>query len=144
MLTLWNGFDRNFGRALAQHQRLFNDSQTRPGLSAGWPRVEIAETPEALEVKAEVPGFAADDITINLHEGILTLEGKMSSEQEQQTAERKVLFSERRELSFTRTFRVGRDLDADNINANLKDGLLTVVLPKAEAVKPRQIAITAT
>ena len=142
MLTLWNGFDRNFGRMLAQHNRLFNELERAPAYRAGWPRVEISETPEALEVKAEVPGFSPDDLNISLHEGILTLEGKSESDKTEEQQDRKVLFSERRTLSFTRTFRVGRDVDGEKISAHIKDGLLTLTLPKAEASKPKQIAVS--
>lgn len=142
MLTFLSGFDRNFNRALVEHNRLFHRPQGG-GFRMAWPRVEIAETSSALEVHAEVPGFTVDDLTITLHEGVLTIAGDTSSEKSaDDNKDRKVVFSERRELTFTRTFRLNHDIDAEGVTANVKDGVLLVVLPKVEAAKPKQIAIT--
>jgi len=145
MLTLWNGFDRALNRELRNMDRLFWTRPFAPSLRhTGWPRVNVVETETALEIQADVPGMTADDIEVTLHDGELKLEGKLAGEQEQsegQGEERKVLFNERRNLAFTRTFKLNVDVDAEGVTAAVKDGVLTVVLPKAEAEKPRQIRV---
>ncbi|HHH10729.1 MAG TPA: Hsp20/alpha crystallin family protein [Sorangium sp.] len=142
MLTLWNGFERNFSRALAEHNHLLQQYQPA-SLQWGWPRVEVVETADKFEVQAEVPGFVSDDLTITLHDGVLTIAGEHTSEQQPNTKEdRTVLFSERRALSFTRTFRLSQDIDAEAVTANVKDGVLTVTMPKVEAAKPRLVTVT--
>ena len=112
---------------------------------SGWPRVNVVETDAALEVQADVPGMTAKDIEVTLHDGELKLEGKLADEGQEQTEgepeERKVLFRERHNLEFTRTFKLNLDVDAEAVTAAVKDGVLTVTLPKAEAARPRQIQV---
>lgn len=157
MLTLWNGFDRNLHNELRQMDRLLDDafrpafaarkpqSDFRPAMTA-WPRVDVVEDDDALRLVADVPGMSADDIEITLHEGVLVIEGKMheekSEQQEGEGTERRYLFRERQDLSFKRSFKLGRDLDADNVSASVDNGVLTVVLPKTAKPEPRQIKIT--
>lgn len=145
MMTLWNGFDRTFDRELRRMNKLFGDLEARPhfeGLSL--PRVDLVETDAAYELTAEVPGFTADDIDVTVHDGVLTVAGKVEAEASNEGEEgRKVLYRERRQASFARTFRLGDRVDASAIEATVRDGLLTVLLPKVEEEKPRQIAVKA-
>ncbi len=154
MLTLWNGLDRNLHQELRKMDRLLDDTffgpaktngTFRPAMTA-WPRVDVVEDDDALRIVADVPGMSADDIAITLHEGVLVIEGKIHDEQtrhdgEGEDTEPRYLFRERQSLSFKRSFKLGRDLDGDNVTATVDNGVLTVLLPKVERPEPRQIAI---
>ncbi len=139
MLNLWNELERS----LAHDMRGWGSSRRpAPRFGSGWPRVDVVETDEALELQAEVPGFSAEEVSVTFHDGALVLEGKLASEeQEGEEAPRKVLVSERRSLSFRRTFKLSFDVNTKAISAVVKDGLLTVTLPKAEAAKPQTIEV---
>lgn len=154
MLTLWNGFDRNLHDELAKMDRLldgafFTPEKTngtfRPAMTS-WPRVDVVEDDDALRLVADVPGMSADDIAITLHEGVLVIEGKMQNEQRDESegdeTARRYLFRERQDLAFKRSFKLGRDLDGDDVSATVDNGVLTVVLPKVAKPEPRQIKIT--
>ncbi len=141
MLTLWNGFDRIFDDELRRMDELLSTRKAAPRYGAGsYPRVNVVETEAALVVSAEVPGFSPADVDVTMHDGVLTIEGRVN-EEKQDTQEGKLVYSERRNVSFKRTFTLHTDVNVENITAVVKDGLLTVTLPKAEAVKPRQIAV---
>ncbi len=143
MLTLWNGFDRLFDDELS---RMRTDRMaTRPRFntarygSTSFPRVNVLDTEAALVVSAEVPGFAPDDVEVTVHDGVLALVGRVEEAEEQEGT---LVYRQRHNLSFKRTFTLNTDVDVEKVTAVVKDGLLTVTLPKAEAVKPRQIAVT--
>ena len=144
MLTLWNGFNRSLANDLRRMDRVATGLPNHPMLRHNaWPRVNVVETEEAYEIQADVPGMTAKDIDVTLHDGELRLEGKLATdgEEKNEDGDRKVLFSERRQLEFTRTFKLNVDVDAEAVTAAVKDGVLTVTLPKAEASKPRQIQV---
>jgi|JI10StandDraft_1071094.scaffolds.fasta_scaffold2108528_1 HSP20 family protein len=124
--------------------RLQNDLARNADLprSAAWaPTVDITEGPEAITVHAELPGIAPDDVKIDLENNVLTLRGerRIEKKKDEGTAHR----VERFYGSFSRQFLLPRTVDAEKIEADLKDGVLTVRLPKRTEVKPRQIAVNA-
>ncbi len=140
MLTLWNGFDRVFDDELRRMSQLLV-REPRPRFARqSYPRVRVLETDEALIVSAEVPGFAPQNVEVVVHDGVLTLEGKVAEAEEALQGE--VLYSERRNVSFKRTFTLNAEVNVDAVTAAVKDGLLTVTLPKVLAVKPRHIAVS--
>jgi HSP20 family protein len=102
------------------------------------PAVDICETEKELMILADMPGVKPDGIDIELKEGMLSIEGKVHDAQ--QTGE--TLLSEYRKGSYFRSFRVTDSLNADKIAASMSNGVLKVVLPKAEKAMPRKIAIT--
>lgn len=140
MLTLWNGLDRVFDDAFFRANDLAHRTPAPRYGRGTYPRVNVIETDAALVVSAEVPGFTPDNVDVTVHDGVLTLQGHVD-EAKHDDEEGKVIYSERRHLSFKRTFTLHTDVDVDQITAVVKDGLLTVTLPKAEASKPRQIAV---
>jgi HSP20 family protein len=101
------------------------------------PRVDIIENDQELLLEADMPGVKVDDLDIKFENGELTLHGKC--------AERhpgvNFLMEEYGIGDFYRSFAISQDIDADKITADLNNGVLTVRLPKAEAVKPRKIAV---
>jgi HSP20 family protein len=127
-----NIFDRAFGQALE------NPTQTQ--LAGGWvPAVDVYEDKDNLTVKCEVPGMKKEDIDISLHEGFLTISGERKHEEKKTEGE--VYRTERYEGRFSRSLTLPSKVNAEKINATYKDGVLTVVLPKAEEAKPKQIQV---
>ena len=102
------------------------------------PRYQVAETPEAYGLTVELPGVAKDDLELSVdHEQIRVVGRRTWRRPEAWTA----LHRETRETAFELVLEHGRVIDAEKVHAELRDGLLRVSLPKAEAVKPRKIAV---
>jgi HSP20 family protein len=113
--------------------------QTKPG-PIFTPAVDIFETEEELTLLADLPGVKADNLNIDLREGTLTLSGE--TELQEGSGETEV-FREYRTGRYFREFTVSELIDQAKIEAELKDGVLRLKLPKAEAAKPRQITVKA-
>lgn len=142
MLTIYNnGFDRLFNRQASLMDQLFADFEARPRFESQGPKVDIVETEDGYELTAEIPGMTADDVDVTLHDGVLTISGRV--EQAEEKEERRAVFRERRQVSFARRFRLGDKVDADKIDASVRNGLLFVSLPKPHEVQPRKIAVKA-
>ncbi|MHB1423380.1 MAG: Hsp20/alpha crystallin family protein, partial [Gemmataceae bacterium] len=101
------------------------------------PRMDIVETDSELTLFAEVPGVGPDDVDLRYEKGELLLHGRVKPRQKRQT----LLLQEYEEGDFFRAFTIHESIDAGRISAECKNGLLTVHLPKVEAVRPRQIAV---
>ena len=91
-------------------------------------------------VKAEMPGMKKDDIEVSLENGVLTITAETKSETEEKEGDR-VIRQERRYGKFLRSLRLGKEIDEKKVQASYKDGILELVLPKAEEVKPKKIAV---
>ena len=105
-------------------------------------KVNISETPENYTLVAEVPGLKDENIDIEAKDGVLTLKGHQETKEESEGKTYCVReFSERR---FERSFRLGDTVQEENIEAHLKDGLLTVTIPKREEAKPKSVKIKVT
>ncbi|HUR44301.1 MAG TPA: Hsp20/alpha crystallin family protein [Candidatus Saccharimonadales bacterium] len=116
---------------------LLEDNQS---FFTGWgPALDLHEDKENIFVKAEVPGMKKEEIEISLHDGTLTLSG----ERRESTPEAGVtpIRTERFAGRFSRSVSLPSSVDADKVKATYRDGILTVVLPKAEDAKPKQIQI---
>jgi len=100
------------------------------------PLVDIYENDDEIMLIADMPGVGQEDISINLHQNELTLEGQRSN-----IVEGTILAAEYRPLDYRRAFMVPQGIDPNKIHAELKQGVMTIHLPKAEALKPRQIPI---
>lgn len=121
---------------LAIQQRL---DRFAPG-PAGWaPPVDLHETDSQYVVTAEVPGLKREDIQIHLQEGRLTLSG---SRRERSVACEQYHRIERGHGTFSRTFHLPLPITQDAITADLKDGVLIVLVPKATDPTPRRIRVS--
>jgi HSP20 family protein len=113
----------------------------------GWntaaPSVDVKETAEGYELKAELPGWKPEDVDITFENGVLTLKGELKEEAEQNGEGAKWHSKEIRQASFVRSFTLPTEVQADKANAQFENGVLTLSLPKAEVVKPKQIKIAA-
>jgi HSP20 family protein len=104
-----------------------------------YPASDVRETENEFIVRAELPGVAREDVRINLTNNTLSLRG----EKKQETEEKKGNWHhvERTYGRFERTFTLPTDVAADRIKARYQDGVLEIVVPKAEAARPREIPI---
>ena len=129
-----------------QINRMFDqfDSDLRSGseeLGNGMfaPAVDVKEDPSSYIVHLEVPGVAREQIQIALQENVLTVRGQKIAAQEKVEGQfRRV---ERVYGSFARSLTLPRPVRADGVTANLRDGVLEIVLPKQEQAVPVQIAV---
>lgn len=103
------------------------------------PVVDIRETEDALHMQAELPGIAKEDITLEVKDGVLSISGERRYEKD--VDEENVHRIERAYGRFTRSFSLPRNVNADKVEANMKDGVLHVRLPKLDSAKPKAIAI---
>jgi HSP20 family protein len=104
------------------------------------PALDVIERDHEYVVRTDMPGVKKDDIDITVENGVLTLSGETKSDTQEKEGDR-VIRQERRYGKYVRSLRLGTQVDARNIKANFKDGVLEVVLPKAEEVKPKKVSI---
>lgn len=112
---------------------------TRPGVLLT-PPVDIFEDADALTVLADMPGVTPEHLTIDLHEGVLTITGHAAASEGPNEAP---VLHEFPAGTFQRSFTLSETIDQARIQATLKHGVLRLRLPKVERAKPRQIAIQA-
>jgi len=103
------------------------------------PALDLYEDKDNLVVKAELPGLKKEEIDISFHDGALHITGERKHEEENREAE--TYRSERFYGRFHRTLTLPKAVDVDKVKASYKDGILTVMLPKSEEAKPKQIAV---
>jgi HSP20 family protein len=103
------------------------------------PSVDIRETDEDYQIDLEVPAVQPSDVKVTFKDGVLAVSGERKYEKE---TKGKVHRVERRYGRFTRTFRLPENVDEGRIEANSKDGMLYLKVPKRPEVKPRAIEVS--
>lgn len=101
------------------------------------PRVDILETEQEVLLLADLPGVKPSDVDVRFENGELTIHGRRNPSQ----ANKRRALWEYEPAHYHRAFRLTEDVAADKIEAELKNGVLTVRLPKAEAAKPHRITV---
>jgi len=110
-----------------------------PAQSRWIPAMDLAETDEAYVLRADLPGVAPDDVTIELEHRVLTVAGERRAEEAAEgTGWRRV---ERSFGAFKRQLTLPEGIDPDVVSASFEHGVLTVTIPKPEARKPRRVSI---
>ena len=112
---------------------------TRPGPVFA-PAVDILETDKELVLLADIPGVKTSDLTIDLNEGVLTLSGYAESPEKKTEND---IFREYQTGKYVRQFTVSEVIDQSKIEAELKEGVLHLHLPKVQAATPRKITVKA-
>jgi HSP20 family protein len=102
------------------------------------PVTDIFETDQSLTVVLEMPGVARESVNVELADGVLTIEGRIDFAKYEGL---QPVYTEYNIGHYVRTFELSRDIQHDRISAELKDGVMTVTLPKAEKAKPRKIKV---
>lgn len=128
-LTTWEPF-----------QDLDSFFRLRPRVDTWVPPVEIEESPTAVHLAVELPGLARNDIRVEVEDGTLTISGERRGTQKS-TDKEGYRRSERYYGSFSRSFQLGESIDTEKAQAEMKDGVLHVDLPKTELAKPKQIEV---
>jgi len=103
------------------------------------PHFEVRETDDAYIFRADLPGVKDDDLDITLAQNRLTVSGKR--EMEQRNEQDRYYAVERAYGSFTRTFTLPTDIDADRVEADLKDGVLNLKIPKSAEQQPKKVQV---
>jgi HSP20 family protein len=143
-LTRWDPF----GDMRTAMDRLFDEGFSRPwrviptanaDYESTFP-VEVSETDEALEVKASLPGVKPEDVEITVVNDVLTV--KASHQEKTEEKKRDFYRRELRYGSLHRSLSLPVGVDAERATASFENGLLTLTLPKAEAVRPKQIKVS--
>ncbi|OWK46468.1 Hsp20/alpha crystallin family protein [Fimbriiglobus ruber] len=109
----------------------------RPTMRVYAPRVDVVETDDALTLYADLPGVKQEDVSLTCKDGELILHASCLPRH----VGKKLLYSEYGIRDFYRAFKVTEKVETGRIEASLKDGVLTVRAPKAEAVRPKRIAV---
>jgi HSP20 family protein len=103
------------------------------------PTTDIFETEDALTLVLEMPGVDRGNIDVSVENGVLTVEGKINFDKYEGL---QPVYSEYNVGPYRRSFRISSRIDQDKIKAEIRDGVITLVLPKAEQAKPRRIEVS--
>ena len=138
MIARFQDFDRSL-LALDQLRRHFDEAFFVPERAAqDGPALDLYDTGEAYVVKADLPGITEKDLSITLHQDVVTLRAtRQTKPLEGYQPHRK----ERSNVSFVRSFAMPTAVDPERVGATLKDGVLTLSLEKARLSKPRTISV---
>src|SRR3954470_11379626 len=129
--------------------RLFEDSFVRRPLGVGFDAatafpMDVTRTSDALVIEAALPGIKPDDVEITVEDGTLSIRGESRDERRDGGADGEPLLTEIRRGSVFRTLTLPTGLEPDKATASFEHGVLTLKIPQAESVKPRQIRISPT
>jgi len=125
--------------AVKDKKEVTREEPTRPG-RAYQPEVDIFETTEGLWLWADMPGVDDKSISVDLADGVLTIEGGVALDDYKDLTP---VYTEYNVGNYTRRFAISSDIDAEKIEARVRNGVLELKLPKAEKAKPRKIAVSA-
>jgi HSP20 family protein len=112
-----------------------------PTLGEWSPKVDVTETKDTVTVKAELPGVEQPDIAVSLRDNVLTIKGEKAAETEEK--DKRYHRVERSYGTFTRAMRLPADVDGSKASASFKDGVVTIILPKAPEAKGTTIPVKA-
>ncbi len=130
MLTLQNAMERMFDDVYGD----VNPAMKRWDLA-----IDLAEKNDAFVVKASLPGIDPNDLDITVEDDVLIIKGE--TKEDKTIEEANYHLRERRVGAFTRSLRLPTAINADKIEASYENGVLILNVPKAEAVKPKKIAV---
>lgn len=134
--NLLNTFDRFFDEAFhGQFPDFHKSFGIDPFKNSAFPKVNVVSFDDRIEIEAEIAGYSKDDVSVEVENEVLSIVGK-ASQLNEQTDKSVYLLRELKRSSFSRSFRLDEQLDADNIEAAFRDGLLTLVIPRKKPVEP--------
>lgn len=108
----------------------------------GWgPRIDLAESENEITVKAELPGVAPEDVSVEIVGNSLTIHGEKKEQKQEKQAN--YHYVERQYGAFRRTIQLPSTVDQDKAKATFKDGVLSLTLPKHPEAKPKRISVQA-
>jgi HSP20 family molecular chaperone IbpA len=122
-----------------QKREVENDRESTVPARGYVPVTDIFETDQALTVVLEMPGVDKGSVDVHVENDLLSIEGQVDLSKYRGLAP---LYIEYNVGHYARSFRLSSKIDQDRITAELKDGVMTVTLPKAEKAKPRRINVS--
>jgi len=129
-------FDKVYDQMMEQHfPEMAQQVGVNPMQGSAYPKVNVYEYEDKVGVIAEIPGLDKKHIDIEVEDGILTISGDKHGLPEDNGA--KVIRRELKTSSFKRSFTLGEELDGDSIDANFKDGIFSISIPKIAPKKPK-------
>ena len=140
--------DRPFGAIQREMDRFVNSFfddlpsnswSSKDRLSSFAPKLNVSEGEKSVEISAELPGMNEKDIEVSVDKNLLTIRGEKKADQEVQN--RSYYHMERRFGSFQRSIRLTEGIEVDKIQANFKDGVLVITLPKSDKEQARVIEV---
>jgi HSP20 family protein len=147
MWTRFGEFDQGFSvfdELRRRLDRVWDDFEPEPTRgffrAAAWPRVNTYDTGQSLVLEADIPGMTQKDLRLTVNENTLTIEGERKNDAPEGYS---VHRQERGGFRFSRSFTLPFKADAERSEATVKDGVLTVTVPKAKEAQPRQITVRA-
>ncbi len=117
----------------------FRGGHERGEMTAWAPAVDIYEDKEAVKLTAELPGMRKDDVKISVENGVISIKGERRFKEE--TKKDNYYRIERSYGTFSRSFTLPPTVEAGKIKANMRDGVLEVLIPKKEEAKPKEVEI---
>lgn len=139
-LVRWNPIGTLAGMEIDRLNRMFSELETGTFSQAWIPAVDILETDNhEVVLKADLPDVKKEDIGVTVENNVLTITGERK--QEQSATREQFQRVERRFGRFSRSFTLPASVDAGQIAASYKDGVLTIRLPRREEAKPKQISV---
>lgn len=120
-----------------EKQEVQTPAETTRNIPVYVPAVDIYETEEALTLVADMPGVSPENVDIDIRDDQLTIRGTVTLEREGET----MLLREYGVGDYFRQFTLGRIIDQNKIEAAMKDGVLTLTLPKVDKAKPRKVTV---
>ena len=134
---MFDDFYRPFGNMFASGfpSRLFADNES-------WlPAADVRRDGDGYVIEMEVPGFKPDEIDVEAHDNVLTIQGERKSETEETKEDNGYIRRERRYGKFVRRFSLPAGTNDEALSAQVKDGVLTVTIPSAEQSSPKKISV---
>ena len=146
MLSFYNDWDRSFSELRRQMAQLLDDYDadwTSPSLFGGgktWPRLSLADSGEKLVLSAELPGLSEKDVNVAIEQDVVTISGERRVKALDGYS---IHRQERADFKFVRGITMPCKVDAEKATATVRNGVLTVTLPKAPEAQPKRIEVRA-
>jgi HSP20 family protein len=119
--------------------RLFEDSVITPKSIGAMPKIDIKETKDSIVVKAELPGIEEDKVDVEIMDNVMTISGEKAEEKVEEGEG--YHYKESHTGTFQRSFSLPADVKAEKAEADMKDGILTIKVPKIEPKKAKKVSI---
>jgi HSP20 family protein len=139
LITNFDQMDRLFNQLWRPGFEQVRSTEASGDVAVLRPRVDVLESEKAYELEADLPGVKKDDLKIELERNVLTIEAVRKTERSEDM--QGVHIERATNARYVRRFTLGREVDADKIEAHFTDGVLRLTVPKKEQALPRRISV---
>lgn len=142
-VTLRDAMNQLFDESLWDPMRFFSENALLPATSQQWqflPSFDVSETDKELQIVADIPGYDSENVRVNLENSVLTIEGKMEEQKEEK--DKKWYRKEASHGSFYQQVTLPQGIDEKNVKCRMKNGKLTITVPKTQESKPQGRTLT--